>query len=162
SQKCKRRQQIASIMLDLAHRNHNTAGIELWSFVLKAVTALKSDGMSDEESDDGNGSDGPNRKVLDIDFRHPDFQELLQKVDCVPKMAPQIFNRSGRKYMRRVHVEVIEQRVPPPDLPVSFYRAEYLAKIKRGEVLPVTFGVDEYPVSRYFILPKAIFVLLKI
>lgn len=67
SKKYQRRFQIAGAMLDVSRTNDDQSGIEFWSFVLRAVAGLTSDGMSDEENGDGDG-DETARRVLDIDF----------------------------------------------------------------------------------------------
>ncbi|KAE9385235.1 hypothetical protein BT96DRAFT_840966 [Gymnopus androsaceus JB14] len=151
SKKYQRRLKIAGAMLDVSRTNDDQSGIEFWSFVLRAVTGLTSDGMSDEENGDGDG-DETARRVLDIDFRHPDFRELFKKVDNVRKSHPRIFNQAGAKYKRRLHVDTMSQRQPPPHLPKSFYRPEYLSKISNGNVPEVTFGTAEYALSRYLLL----------
>ncbi|KIK53115.1 hypothetical protein GYMLUDRAFT_63880 [Collybiopsis luxurians FD-317 M1] len=78
-QKFTSRQEVASIMLQLARSSNDQKGIEVWSYILLCLAELTQDGLSDEEDDlEGNEQI---RLVADLDFRHPDLHLLFQKVD---------------------------------------------------------------------------------
>ncbi|KAJ3781481.1 hypothetical protein GGU11DRAFT_749141 [Lentinula aff. detonsa] len=138
--KFERRQAIASVMIEVHEKKGDVQGLQFWREVLEAVDILTIGGMSDEE--EVTEENERVRLVKDLDFRHPDFHELFRRVDNVRTRNPSIFRNIGRKRMRRVYVPEMTSRQPPPNMPSSYYRQEYLDSMNQGEVPNVKFQKD--------------------
>lgn len=140
TQKFARRQAIASVMIEVCDEKGNVQGTQFWRDVLEAIDILTAGGMSDEED----GADGNEsvKLVKDMDYRHPDFRKLFKEVDNVRTKNPSIFRNAGRKRMRRVYVSETTSRPPPPNVPSSYYRQEYLDSMKQGKVPKVKLRED--------------------
>ncbi|KAE9389252.1 hypothetical protein BT96DRAFT_835148 [Gymnopus androsaceus JB14] len=147
AQKFTTRRQIASVMLETALSANDRDGVELWSFVLRCVTQLTEDGMSEEE--DTVEGDEPVKAVLGIDFRHLAVRDLMQMVDDTrtgDSLGP--FVRAGRRRIRRVNHPSVVKRKPKAGISPSFYRPEYLAQMRQGVVPAVAVGEQDWPISR--------------
>ncbi|KAE9384184.1 hypothetical protein BT96DRAFT_801948, partial [Gymnopus androsaceus JB14] len=131
-QKFERRQAIASVMIEVHEKKGDMQGFQFWREVLESIDILTIGGMSDDE--EGTEENETVRLVKDLDFRHPDFRNLFRKVDNVRTRNPSIFRNSGRKRMRRVYVPEMTSHQPPPNMPSSYYRQEYLDSMKQGKV----------------------------
>ncbi|THV01479.1 hypothetical protein K435DRAFT_655203, partial [Dendrothele bispora CBS 962.96] len=132
-QKFQSRREIASTMVEHSQDNGDEEGLSFWKATLDAISMLKSDGMSDEDSD--HEGQEKVKVVRDLKFRHTDFKALFQHVDSTPRVMKRLFNQSGKKRLRRVFSSEISDRSPPPNLPSTFYRPEYLDLMKKG-ILP--------------------------
>ncbi|KAK7434692.1 hypothetical protein VKT23_020056 [Stygiomarasmius scandens] len=126
------RQQICSIMRDHAQKIGKVQDVDFWTATLTAVNLLQDDGMSDEEAV---YEDEEQVKVVKrVAFRHDDFTSLFRHVDATPREMKSLFNQGGRKPFRRVFSSESSQRSPPPNLPSTFFRPEYLDLMKKGLV----------------------------
>ncbi|KAJ3970635.1 hypothetical protein EV361DRAFT_801685, partial [Lentinula raphanica] len=137
SQKFERRISIATIMAETSQDRGDAQRATFWSDVILSLNLLTVDGMSDEEDsvDSGNQSI---RIVKDLDFRHPDFRLLFQRVDQTRTAEPMIFGKAGRKRTGRRYSSQVIEHADPPCLPRSFYRPQYLdehkgLKLMQGE-----------------------------
>lgn len=133
--------------MEQARSDNDEDAIELWSYVLRCVAQLTGSGMSEEE--DAFDGDEPVKAVLDIDFRHPALRDLLQMVDdsrMTDPLGP--FVRTGRARIRRVHHAKAVQREPVAGISPSFYKPEYLARMKQGTVPAVALGDEDWPISK--------------
>ncbi|KAK7434491.1 hypothetical protein VKT23_016641 [Stygiomarasmius scandens] len=104
--------------------------LDFWTAALTAVNLLQADGMSDEET----VYEGEEQvKVIKrMAFRHPDFTSLFCHVDSTPREMKSLFDQRGRKPLRRVFSSETSQRLPPPNLPSTFYQPEYLDLMNKG------------------------------
>lgn len=119
-------------MVEVCEEKGDAQGAQFWRDVLEAIVVLTVGGMSDEE--DGTDGNERVRLVKDMDYRHPDFGELFKHVDNVRIKNTSIFRNVGRKRIRRVYVSEMTSRPPPPNIPSSYYRPEYLDSMTQGEV----------------------------
>ncbi|KAK7459474.1 hypothetical protein VKT23_009457 [Stygiomarasmius scandens] len=126
------RQQISSTMRAHFEKAGDDKELGFWTATLTVINNLQADGMSDEET--GYEGEEQIKVVKKLPFRHPDLASLLQHVDSTPKMMKKLFDQGGRKRVRRVFSNETSQRSPPPNLPSTFYRQEYLALMRKGLV----------------------------
>ncbi|KAK7438098.1 hypothetical protein VKT23_018264 [Stygiomarasmius scandens] len=131
-QKFTTRQQICSIMLGHSQKIDKAEDVDFWTATLDAVNLLQADGMSDEET--VHEGEEQVKVVKRVAFRHPDFTSLFCHVDSTPKGMKSLFDQRGRKPLRRVLSSESSQRLPPPDLPSTFYQPEYLDLMNKGLV----------------------------
>lgn len=130
-------------MIEVCEEKGDIQRAQFWRDVLEAIEVLTVGGMSDEE--DGVEGNESVRLVKDVDYRHPDFRKLFRKVDDVRTKNTSIFKNVGRKRMRRVYVPEMTSRPPPPNMPPSYYRQEYLDSMKQGKVPEVELQKDLGP-----------------
>ncbi|KAK7019362.1 hypothetical protein VNI00_018106 [Paramarasmius palmivorus] len=140
------RMQIAATMQKYSREANDEKMQDLWAFVLRSLSQLNADGMSDEE--EGIECDEQVTFVHDLDFRHPDFRRLFEKVDDTRSLEKDIFNQSGRHRRRRVAIHRLSERKPPPALSPTFYRPSYLLAMQRGDKEKVQLGPEDYSISR--------------
>lgn len=130
--KFKRRSQICTIMIQHSRCMGDESALEFWMSTLQSLQYLQTDGMSDEETEDRGGEKV--RLVKDLHFRHPAFTDLWQYVDDLPRSMHSLFAQSGVKRLCRVFSHELTNRLPPKNLPCTFYRPEYLGLMKSGGV----------------------------
>ncbi|KAK7435879.1 hypothetical protein VKT23_019410 [Stygiomarasmius scandens] len=125
------RQRICVLKIQYARRQGDKKQLIFWTEALKSIVRLTVDGMSDEESDVIGEEDV--KIVKSPEFRHPEFSSLFQYIDGIPHSDPQsnLFRNSGRKRLRRIYSFDTVTRRPPEDLPVSYYRLEYVEQLRR-------------------------------
>ncbi|KAK7448413.1 hypothetical protein VKT23_013677 [Stygiomarasmius scandens] len=131
-QKFMNRQQISSIMARHSESIGNDEALSFWTAALSVVNLLQADGMSDEET--AYEGEEQVKVVKQPAFRHPGLASLFRHVDSAPKEMKSLFDQGGRKRLRRVFSSEISQRRPPPNLPITFYRSEYLDLMRKGLV----------------------------
>ncbi|KAK7443829.1 hypothetical protein VKT23_015610 [Stygiomarasmius scandens] len=131
-QKFSTRQRICASMTQHLRETETEQGLRFWTDMLLAVDLLSIDGMSDEETVDAN--EETVKVVKDLHFRHSDLRPFLAYVDATPRRMKRVFNQSGRKPFRKIISDVLTERPPPPNLPSSFYRPQYLESMKKGLV----------------------------
>lgn len=122
-------------MIEICEKKGDIKGLKFWYDVLEALDVLGVGCMSNEE--EGNEGDEQVRHVKDLDFRHPDFRALFKKVDSTRSRETSIFNKKGRRRIRRVYVSEIVSRQPPSGLPSSYYQPAYLELMEQGDVAKV-------------------------
>ncbi|KAK7434700.1 hypothetical protein VKT23_020064 [Stygiomarasmius scandens] len=124
-EKFDRRQQTCSAMMDFAHKQGDVKDLAFWASLLTCTEVLTVNGMSDEE--DGIDAGEVIKLVSELDFRHPDFHPIFSLIDSTRESEDEIFTSVGRKRMRRIYTGVTNSdRIPPENLPPSYYRPEYL------------------------------------
>lgn len=97
--------------------------------------------MSDEETEYQGGERV--RVVKSLKFRNHAFDDLWRYVDEVPTIMKDLFEQSGAKHLRRVFSDEVTDRSPPRNLPRTFFRPEYLERMKSGEVPYVSVAAGE-------------------
>ncbi|KAJ3766488.1 hypothetical protein FB446DRAFT_653726, partial [Lentinula raphanica] len=126
-----RRIQIASVMITVMQSLNNEAEYLCWSEILYSLDQLGVAGTSDSEDIlDTRGRQGV--VVYEPKFRHAWFRTLFHEVDNVPPKLSHLFSKVGRKRLPRVCGNEQVERAPPENLPSSYYRPEYLEKMKKG------------------------------
>ncbi|THU96440.1 hypothetical protein K435DRAFT_620104, partial [Dendrothele bispora CBS 962.96] len=138
-QKFSTRLQICATMTDHLRGTGDEEGLRFWAAALTTIDRLTIDGMSEDETVELDGE-----KVMvvkDLAFRHPNFNRLFEHIDATRPGMKSLFNQGGRKRIRRVLSKQLMERKPPPGLPSSFYRPEYLNSMKGGLVPWV--GINE-------------------
>lgn len=129
-------------MIQHSRSTGNEPGIAFWTATLKSLQSLQVNGMSDEETE----SQGEEkvRVVKSLNFRNRAFDNLWRYVDEVPTTMKDLFEQNGAKRLRRVFSIEVTERLPPRDLPRTFFWPEYLERMKSGEVpyVPVAAGED--------------------
>ncbi|KAH7873987.1 uncharacterized protein C8R40DRAFT_991294, partial [Lentinula edodes] len=101
-QKFQRRLRIASIMCDFCKSSGDGDGIFFWSYILCSLGFLTQTGMSDKETIRDQEGSGSIRVILARSSRHPTFRILFRYVDNIPSLYPDLFQKCGRKPMKRV------------------------------------------------------------
>ena len=132
-QKKNLRSKIATVMLLVSRNRRDNAAEEFWSYVLVVVDTLGHNGMSDEEEDDEEMEDarGGSRilvrkiKILKSSWRHEYFEELFHYVDMTRLFEQHIFRAHGGKSVERERVDQVSERLPPKNIPRSFFREGY-------------------------------------
>ncbi|THU76150.1 hypothetical protein K435DRAFT_617596, partial [Dendrothele bispora CBS 962.96] len=128
-----RRQELCSVMMNVAIQEGDTERLQFWTEVLQCTQILTADGMSDEE--DGEKDGEPVRYVHELDFRHPDLQILFGYLDNIRETENMIFNTVGRKRLCRIHSGLVQSECAPPvDLPPAYYKPSYLQLMTQGKV----------------------------
>ncbi|THV00405.1 hypothetical protein K435DRAFT_657286, partial [Dendrothele bispora CBS 962.96] len=125
-------QKIASIMSEHSRKIDDRKGFGFWNTTLNTVNILQADGMSDEETD--YEAEEQVKVVKQMVFRHPDLTSLFRHVDSTPRTMKSLFDQGGRKRSRRILSDKPSQRLPPPNLPSTFYQPEYLDLMRKGLV----------------------------
>lgn len=126
----------------IQHSRHigDESALTFWMAALRSLQHLQTDGMSDEETEDR--GDEKVRLVKDLHFRNSGFTDLWQYVDDLPTSMKSLFAQSGVKRLRRVFSHELTNRLPPKNLPRTFYRPEYLELMKSGKVPYTPTGGD--------------------
>lgn len=130
-------------MIQHSRRIGDEAALAFWTATLRSLQFLRTDGMSDEETEDQ--GEEKVRLVKDLHFRDPAFTDLWQYVDNVPITMKSLFTQRGPKRLCRVFTDELTNRSPPKNLPRTFYRPEYLELMKSGRV-PYTPTGDDVPI----------------
>ncbi|KAJ3718761.1 hypothetical protein C8R42DRAFT_585059 [Lentinula raphanica] len=126
-----RRVQIATVMITVMESLNNEAEYMCWSEILYSLDQLGVAGTSDsEEILDTQGQQGV--AVYEPNFRHAWFRTLFHEVDRVPQTASSLFSKVGRKRLPRISGTERVERAPPANLPSSYYRSEYLERMRQG------------------------------
>ncbi|KAK7436124.1 hypothetical protein VKT23_019326 [Stygiomarasmius scandens] len=133
------RASVGAIMTQVLHERGDNEGEEMWQYVLKSLSWLEHDGMSDEEEGselvtiDGRESRIQVRKVMKLSWRHPSFRRLFEMIDQTREVEAAIFAHQGRPPMKRIRVDQgpTRQRPPPQHLPASFFNPEYLQELQK-------------------------------
>ncbi|KAJ3756477.1 hypothetical protein EV360DRAFT_19215, partial [Lentinula raphanica] len=112
---------ICSIMIRICREQHDANVLSFWSDIMLAISDLGIEGTSEEENNDDTA-----RFVKDIDFRHSRFRKVLAFVDGTREQEKFVFRRLGRKRLPRWYTGEYTICMPPPNLPCSFFRPEYL------------------------------------
>ncbi|KAJ3717722.1 hypothetical protein C8R42DRAFT_537817, partial [Lentinula raphanica] len=113
-----------SVMIRVCREQQDANGISIWSDIMLAISELGIEGTSEEENDDN--ATPRVRFVKDIDFRHSRFQEVLAFVDGTREREKFVFRNPGRKRLPRQYTGNYTVRMPPSNLPQSFFRPEYV------------------------------------
>ncbi|KAJ3967968.1 hypothetical protein EV361DRAFT_806409, partial [Lentinula raphanica] len=154
--KLKRRLDICSTMLSVCRAQQDAEGVSFWSDMLLCIDDLGIQGTSEEENDD---NAAPRvRFVKDIDFRHPQFQDLFAFVDGTRDREKLVFTKPGRYRLPRHYTENRSVRVPPPELPSSYFRPEYLSRLEQDgnyKFSPQSIPIPQYDTS--LLNPKLLF-----
>ena len=123
-------------MLQVSVQRNDPDAVAVWKYVWSLIDKLGHNGMSDEEDDemvlqqpDGTMRLTHVRKILKLIWRHPYFSELFKFLDKLPGVEDLVFRLCGKQRIERVRVEQESDREPPPNLPKSFYRPNYLEQI---------------------------------
>ncbi|ESK82370.1 hypothetical protein Moror_12199 [Moniliophthora roreri MCA 2997] len=93
--KFKTQLQVAATMLKKCWKDYDEEGQHPRAFVLCSVSQLTPDGMSDEE--DGVEGGQSVKYVYDLDFHHPGFRFLFEKVNSIWRREPTVFIQTGQK-----------------------------------------------------------------
>ncbi|KAK7442555.1 hypothetical protein VKT23_016153 [Stygiomarasmius scandens] len=133
------RASVGAIMAQALHQKGDNEGEEMWQYVLRCLSWLEHDGMSDEEEGselvtiDGRQSTIQVRKVKKLFWRHPSLHHLFEMVDRTREVEASIFSHQGRPPMKRICVDEgpTRERPPPKHLPVSFFDPGYLQEIRQ-------------------------------
>ncbi|KAJ3978518.1 hypothetical protein F5890DRAFT_1422546, partial [Lentinula detonsa] len=143
-----RRVKIATTMIMLNHNLPDDEEYQCWSEILYSLDKLGVDGMSDnEEVLDIHGQQGV--VTYEPDFRHHQFSILFERVDAFPEIATQLFSQVGRKRLPRTHGTEQVKRCPPRNLPPSYYKHEYLERMKKGLTQVLVATAEDRPIPRY-------------
>ncbi|KAK1221674.1 hypothetical protein PQX77_015504 [Marasmius sp. AFHP31] len=143
------RSRISAIMVVVSRERGDKEAVILWAWVMRAVSNLRADGMSDEENDEEEAQDGQPgvvRKVKVLNWRHPALRELFEIIDKTPGFEELIFTKQGRARIPRRRVEDVTKREPPKQLYRSFFRKEFL------DALP-SYVVDELELKKGMEIP---------
>ncbi|KAJ3722373.1 hypothetical protein C8R42DRAFT_579871 [Lentinula raphanica] len=142
-----RRLQIATAMITTMENLDNEEEYLRWSEILYSLDQLGVAGTSDsEEVLDTQGRQGV--VVYEPNFRHAWFRTLFHEVDRVPQTASYLFRKVGRKRLPRICGNERVERAPPANLPSSYYRPEYLEKMKKGFTPTVSPTNTDRPLPR--------------
>ncbi|KAJ3818304.1 hypothetical protein F5880DRAFT_1491605, partial [Lentinula raphanica] len=143
-----RRVQIATVMITVTESLNNEAEYMCWSEILYSLDQLGVAGTSDSEDIlDTQGQQGV--VVYEPNFRNPWFRKLFHEVDSVPQTASALFTKVGRKRLSRICGNERVECAPPANLPSSYYRSDYLEKMKNGLTPTVAPTSDGRPLPRY-------------
>ncbi|KAJ3834889.1 hypothetical protein F5878DRAFT_629415 [Lentinula raphanica] len=126
-----RRTKIATLMITVMQDLADEVEYRRWSEILQSLDRLGVAGTSDSEDImDTQGQQGV--IVYEPNFRHAWFRTLFHEVDRTPQAAPYLFSKFGRKRLPRISGTERVERAPPANLPSSYYRPEYLEKMRKG------------------------------
>ncbi|KAF5342748.1 hypothetical protein D9758_015910 [Tetrapyrgos nigripes] len=104
--KFQRRQRLCIRMKQVSEQLNDEDGFEFWNDTLRLITSLTEDGMSDEE--DAVEGEQRVKAVQRVESRLPAFDNVLEFVDNLQEDEPMVFHSAGRKRLRRVTAELLE------------------------------------------------------
>ncbi|KAL0063782.1 hypothetical protein AAF712_009339 [Marasmius tenuissimus] len=129
--KFQRRLRMAGVMLNKSRAERDEDAVDFWAYVLRALSTLTPDGMSDEEDGFDSTSGRPIKIVSTLEFRHPDFCKLFGWVDNVRFTRKDTFVQAGSPRLERVPASsAVVTREPPPHLPLSFLTPQYRSEMR--------------------------------
>jgi hypothetical protein len=124
-----RKGSVAALILLL--RELGDVNVEVWQRIYHILNWMGKDGMSSEESGDENGHHV--MRVHYFDWRRKDATSMMQLIDSIRTLRPNLFNPNGAKPVARVRIPEPSKRPPPKLYPKSFYDSAWYDSLSYGE-----------------------------
>ncbi|KAJ3866968.1 hypothetical protein EV359DRAFT_35495 [Lentinula novae-zelandiae] len=140
-------------MRETCQERGDQAGVVLWSHALNLTEVIGDAGQSDEEDATINVEiEGVTMKqnvknVSRLYWREPGIKECYKIVDSAPGVEAAIFHRAGTPRMQRIRTYKLSHRAPPPSLPRSVFREEFLSTLMPYEVAELKLA--DYTIEMY-------------
>lgn len=147
------RSEIATLMRETCRKRGDQAGVAFWSHALNLTEVIGDAGQSDEEDAtisveiEGVTMNQNVKNVSRLYWREPGIEECYKIVDSAPGVEAAIFHRAGAPRMQRIRTDKLSHRAPPPGLPRSVFREEFLSALMPYELAELKLA--DYTIEMY-------------
>ncbi|KAJ3744513.1 hypothetical protein F5050DRAFT_1561488 [Lentinula boryana] len=137
-------------MVKICRERGDQEGVVFWSHALNVTEIIGDAGQSEEEDAsidveiEGVMMKQNVKKVSRLYWREPGIETMYISVDSAPGVEEGLFQRAGAPRIQRIRTDKIDHRLPPPNLPRSVFREEYLTAL-------MPYELDELKLADYTI-----------